>query len=156
MFIMTAKFNKKKAVALVLLLGIVLVAIIFIAGGASRAGRQAQEARSLDSNEGRLAYLEAYGWSLDPEPLEVQQVRIPQAFPDVYAEYNTLQLEQGFDLTQYAGMEATRYTYQVLNYPDLPTGVVADILVCGDTVIAGDVQSFALDGFMQGLAYPQT
>lgn len=154
MFIMTAKLNKKKAVALVLLLGLILVAIIFVAGGASRAGQARQAAQDPSTNEGRVAFLEAYGWSLEPQPLETQQVLIPKEFPQVYQEYNNLQLAQGFDLSQYAGLEVTRYTYQILNYPDLPTGVVADILVYGSEVIGGDVQSFALDGFMQGLDYP--
>ena len=154
MFIMTAKLNKKKAVALVLLLGLILVAIILIAGGVSHAGTAAPSARDVNTNEGRIAFLEAYGWQLSPEPLETQQVIIPKEFPEVYQDYNALQLEQGFDLTPYAGTEATRYTYQVLNYPDLPTGIVADILVCDGRVIAGDIQSFALDGFMRGLDYP--
>ena len=33
----------------------------------------------------------------------------------------------------------------------LMEGMVADIVVYGDEIIAGDVQSTAIDGFMEGL-----
>ena len=38
------------------------------------------------------------------------------SFTGVYEEYKALQKNQGFDLTEYTGMEAIRYTYRVLNY----------------------------------------
>jgi len=47
-------------------------------------------------------------------------------------------------------MEAVRYTYKVLNYPNAEN-VVADIIVFRNEVIAADVQSTSLDGFMHGL-----
>ena len=155
MFIFTAKFNRKKAVALVLILGLILAAVIVIAGKLSGGGA-ADSLPAPDSNEGRIAYLESFGWQVSAQPVECRDVIIPREFPEVYSEYNALQLEQGFDLRDYAGMDAVRYTYAVLNYPDRPTGVVADIIVCQGCVIAGDVQSFALDGFMHGLAYPES
>ena len=48
-----------------------------------------------------------------------------------------------------------RYTYQITNYPNSSDQVVADIVVYRNRIIAGDVQSTALDGFMHGLAFPK-
>ncbi len=35
--------------------------------------------------------------------------------------------------------------------PSGEENIVADLVVCGQTVIAGDIQSTAMDGFMTGL-----
>ena len=48
-------------------------------------------------------------------------------------------------------MEAIRYTFRERKHPAGGEDIVADLVVCGQTVIAGDVQSTALDGFMTGL-----
>ena len=48
-------------------------------------------------------------------------------------------------------MEARRYSFRVLNHPSGEENIVADLVVCGQTVIAGDIQSTAMDGFMTGL-----
>ena len=74
----------------------------------------------------------------------------------MYTQYNDLQLAQGFDLTPYRGKAVKRYTYEVYNYPDLPTGVVANLLIYKDKVIGGDVCTRALDGFMHGFSLEET
>jgi hypothetical protein len=157
MFIFTAKFNKKKAVAAVLALAVILVAIILIAGslGKDNAKETASLTAVVKNNEQRVAYLNSLGWEVEPEPIEEQAVVIPREFTSVYKDYNELQMSQGFDLSKYGGIEATRYTYKVLNYPNATGNVVADIIVYRSEVIAGDVQSNTLDGFMAGLKYPQ-
>ena len=159
MFILTAKFNRKKAVAIVLALAVLLIVIILIAANTGKHDN-ANEAAALSAvvknNEQRINYLNALGWEVDKNALDEQKVIIPQDFTDVYVEYNTLQKAQGFDLTKYGGLEAMRYTYEVLNYPGATGTVVADIIVYRNEVIAGDVQSNALDGFMVGLEYPKT
>lgn len=151
MFIFTAKFNKKKAILIVLLLGILLCAIILFASRHSSTAETAALSAVVKNNDQRVEYLESLGWKIESEPIEEQTVIIPKTFPDVYANYNELQIQQGFDLSEYAGMEATRYTYKVLNYPNEKNMVVADILVYRNEVIAGNIQSVALDGFMTGL-----
>jgi type IV secretory pathway VirJ component len=160
MFIFTAKFNKKKAVALVLALAALLIAIVLIAGSGDRSDNKAAETAALSAivknNEQRVNYLKALGWEVEPTVLEQQKIVIPRSFTDVYKKYNEIQLAQGFDLSKYGGEEAMRYTYRILNHPHAAGTVVADIIVYKNEVIAGDVQSNALDGFMAGLEYPQT
>jgi hypothetical protein len=143
----------------VLILAVILIAIILIAGGAGRANSNSKETAALSAvvknNNQRVNYLNSLGWEVDKSVLEEQKVVIPRDFSDVYKKYNEIQISQGFDLQKYGGIGATRYTYKVLNYPDATGNVVADIIVYRNEVIAGDVQSNALDGFMVGLRYPK-
>ena len=161
MFILTAKFNRKKAIAIIVALAVLLIAIILIAANTGKnKSTENEEAAALSAvvknNEQRVNYLNALGWEVEKTPVEEQTVVIPRAFTDVYEDYNALQKAQGFDLSTYGGLEAVRYTYKVLNYPDTEETVVADIIVYRNEVIAGDIQSNALDGFMVGLEFPST
>jgi hypothetical protein len=161
MFIFTAKFNKKKAIAAVLILAAILIAIILLAGGGDKTkdNANASETAALSAvvknNEQRVNYLKALGWEVEQNVLEQQKIVIPREFTEVYKNYNEIQQEQGFDLSKYGGAEAMRYTYRILNYPGATGTVVADIIVHKNEVIAGDVQSNALDGFMAGLEFPK-
>lgn len=157
MFVYTAKLNKKRlytAVIAVILIAAAILAICIVKG--SGAVETLSTASVVKTNEQRVEYLENLGWQVDAEPIEEQTILIPTEFGEVYLEYNTLQTKQGFDLTKYSGCEAVRYTYSVLNHPTCTEGVVADIIVYRGRVIAGDVQSVTLDGFMSTLDYPKT
>ncbi len=157
MFIFTAKFDKKKAIIAVLLLGVLLCTIILAAGNRDSNPVQTSSLSAVVKNNGqRVDYLSSFGWEIETEPLETQEILIPAKFDSVYEEYNKLQQTQGFNLKNYCGMEATRYTYKVLNYPDSSkqNTVVADIIVYRNQVIAGDIQSVSLGGFMHGLEFP--
>jgi hypothetical protein len=147
MIIKTVKWNKKLCVAILIGLGAVLVAVVLLSGAIGRGGNEAERAAS---NEDRVRYLAELGWEVGPEPLEEKEILIPQEFSGVFEEYNKLQKQQGFDLSRYAGKEATLYSYQVMNYPS-PDTVLADLYIVGSRVVAGDIHSTALDGFMHAL-----
>ena len=153
MFIFTAKFNKRKAVMIILSIAVLLCAIILIAGSLSRDSTKATKISSenLKSNEERIAYLNDLGWEVEKTPMDTQEIVIPRQFTGVYEDYVKLQNEQGFTLEKYGGMKAIRYTYKILNYPGNDDTIVADMIIYGTTLIAGDIQSTALDGFMIGL-----
>ena len=153
MFMYTAKFNRKKAAAAILILGAVLCLIILLAGRLRGGGETPVSPLSatVRNNKQRVEYLQSLGWQVDGEAIDERAVTIPDVFSDVYIKYNALQLAQGFDLTRYGGLEATRYTYRVRNHPSSGDDIVADIIVYKNKVIAGDVQSCAPDGFMNGL-----
>jgi hypothetical protein len=155
MVVFTAKLDKKRAVISVLALAAILCAIIVLAGRAQSAKTPASALSGVvKDNAQRVKYLNALGWEIETDAIETQTVVIPRVFSDVYETYNTLQISQGFNLKEYGGIEATRYTYKITNYPEKDVAAVADIIVYRDEVIAGDVQSNALDGFMLGLEYP--
>ena len=148
MFVYTAKLSRKKIVAAAVAAAAVVIAII-LAVALGSAGRAAG-APDMSKNADRVAWLRSLGREVDEEPLESRTVVIPRTFGGVYADYIALQREQGFPLEDYGGMEATRYTYRVTNW-DGDEEVVADMIVYGQTVIAGDLQCPALDGFMAAL-----
>lgn len=102
------------------------------------------------TNEQRIAFLTQYGWEVSQEPVEVKEIVIPETFGDVYNNYNKIQTEQGFELTDYQGKSVKRWTYTVTNYPGYEEKecVLANILVYEDKVIGGDICSTELDGFM--------
>ncbi len=106
----------------------------------------------FDANtpEGRVSFLESYGWKIDPTPTLVKEITLPKTFDPVYTRYNEdIQQPEGFDLRRYAGSKATLYVYTVLNHPS-EEEVSANLLVCDGTVIGGDLCSARLDGFMHG------
>ena len=101
-----------------------------------------------------LAFLEGYGWIVSQEPAAVEDIRLPDTFDASYDEYLSLQKSQGFDLSQYAGKTATRYVYEIENYPNASDPVYATLLVYKDQVIGADITDTSANGVVQGLEMP--
>lgn len=156
MLIVTAKMPKRKlslGVAAAALLCCCVIALNF--GQVWEASASALPSpKGVKSNQDRVDYLSAYGWQVSGEPVATQELLIPEEMDDSYTEYLALQSSQGFDLQKYAGKRVKRYTYEVLNYPTGETGVQANLLICKNTVVGGEVLSPRLDGFLHGLAMP--
>ena len=147
---MRAFFEKPRTrTFLITLAGFALLAVLLIAG-ALRGGR-AVSAELVTTTGERVGFLNEWGWEVDPASESAQTVRIPERFTDVYERYNELQRQQGYDLRPYAGRDCTLYTYAVTNWPDDGQTVIADLYVCGDRVIGGDIHSTSLGGFMISL-----
>ena len=151
MFVYTARFSKRKILTAVLIAAAVICALIVIIAVSSGGRGKAVTAPDMRNNTDRVSYLNSLGWIVEETPLESRTVVIPRSFEGIYADYIALQREQGFPLEDYGGMEATRYTYRVKNWQDSSKEVVADILVYGMSVIGGDIQCPAADGFMTAL-----
>lgn len=155
MFIFTMKFNKKVAVSILIGIAVVLMAIVMlvgILGGGSRAeGKKQSDGKGIKNNADRIAYLQSLGWECEEDPIDEQKIVIPREFNAVFEEYNQLQKQQGFDLSQYCGLEVTMYRYTVKNYPTGDDVVMAQIMVLNYEVVGGDIHSTAVDGFMHGL-----
>ena len=145
MYVKSFKFSRRVAVGCLAALGIVLIALVLLAGRGDGA------APDLESTEGRVAYLAALGWEADPESETAQEVIIPSTFTEVLESYNQLQKEQGFDLAEYRGVRCTVYTYVLLSYPNSDCEAQACLYIYRGQVIAGDIHSTAMDGFMHGL-----
>lgn len=154
MFVLTAKLSKAKiAIAAVVIIAII-VALILLIGGGGKAPDQEQPI-TVSSNDDRVAFLASFGWSVNAEPVQTQQVMIPsQDDSEVFARYNQLQISQGYDLSAYAGQNAMRYVYEVLNYPDATAPVYATVLVYDSTVIGGDITCSAPDAPIHGFSMP--
>ena len=98
-----------------------------------------------------MAYLQSLGWEVEPEPIETLQFLLPAELEEPYRSYNELQLSQGFDLTRCCGKQVSRCTYTVTNYPGQPEGVQANLYICEDVPVAGDVCSSGARGFQEPL-----
>lgn len=154
MFVWSFRMSKRELI----IIGIGIAAFVITAflllfpGGSSSASALIDAGYSLsaDGADSRIEFLSQFGWQCDAEPAAVKEIIIPAKFSDVYAEYNELQKEQGFDLQQYSGRRAKLWTYRVLNYPGGVSDVVANILIIDGTVIGGDISSTLLDGFTHG------
>lgn len=157
MFILTAKLKRERliagAAAVAALCAVVAIAVgvISVRGGTVSASA---DQKGVKTNEDRVAYLESFGWTVEPEPLAVEELLIPEEFDETYTQYLELQSSQGFDLTQYCGKRVKRYTYVITNYPTGETGVQAGLLIYKNTVIGGDVLSPQLGGFIHSLEMP--
>ena len=139
-----AVMTRKKALGIVLLCAVALLGLIVF--------RFLQDDRNdLKSLEGRQAYLEKLGWEIDPASEEHRSILLPQRLDGVLADYNRMQIEQGFDLSRHLGERCEQYSYTLLNYPDDTQLALVTLYIQGRRIIAGDVHSAALDGFMHAL-----
>ena len=150
MFVITTKVSKTKLAAIATLLIAVLVLGAILAA-AKNGTPEAADARNGETNEARVAYVTQQGWQVNAEPVQTQSVKIPTSDSEVFTRYNELQKAQGFDLTQYAGRQATRYVYEVLNAEEAEGPVYATIFVLDGRIVGGDVTDTAPGGKMQGL-----
>ena len=147
------------AAALVLMLGFaVMGGVTFFGDQAVATGadisEQPERPSRVRTNDQRLEYIAAFGWIVEPEPVEIMEVIIPTVFDELYEEYNALQTPLGYDLSRHMGRRAKRYTYVVTNYPGKEQDVRLNLLVRDNRVIGGDVYSLGEDAFMHGLALP--
>lgn len=126
---------------LAVLLAAIIVALIVI-GQFFSAG-----AVGIDgsTNQIRVNHLKGLGLTADESGITSKNIIIPEAFSDVYEQYNDLQKKAGFDLSRHKGEEATLYTYP------LTDGRQAHIIVQDGKIIGGDVASLKLDGEMKPL-----
>lgn len=157
MFIYSVRASTIKFFSVVALSLAALIALIIFIPALEGSGTAATFMTGTDinydnvkSNEDRISFLSQFGWEVDAESLEEEQVTVPEEFNKVYAGYNEIQKAQGLDLEKYKQKEITRYTYTVTNYPGYTGKVYANILVYRDTVIGGDISSADIEGFVHG------
>lgn len=100
--------------------------------------------------EDAAAFLSQFGWKVNEAPIEVKTVTIPAEFDKIFSAYNELQKSQGLNLSKYKNKDVTRYTFAITNYPDYEGTVYANVLVYRNRVIAGDICSADVSGFVHG------
>ena len=154
MFIVSAKFDPKKVIRWAVLAGVLLIAAIVLVRRLQAAPSPGEEPVTAATDQERVTYLGELGWEADPAPIETLTFSLPDPLNEAYEEYNQLQLEQGFDLTPYAGMQVQRYSYAIRNYPGYPEQVQADLYLCGGVIIAGDILYYGDQGFVATLEFP--
>jgi len=148
MFIWTAKFPALKT--LIILLAAAMVALAFLIMRTPPTAPD-EEARILETNADRVAYLRELGWEVEEEPVETYEFLLPETLEEPYLSYNALQLPQGYDLGPHCGESVSRYTYAVTNHPDRDKGVQANLYLCNGIPVAGDIFCPGANGFQEAL-----
>jgi hypothetical protein len=105
----------------------------------------------IRTNEDRVAFLAQFGWEVEQTPLEETTATVPTEFDKVFAAYNELQREQGFDLSKYRKKTVTRYTYTLKNFENEEGTVYVNLIIYRNRVIGADICSADVSGFICGL-----
>ncbi|MBE6975192.1 MAG: DUF4830 domain-containing protein [Ruminococcaceae bacterium] len=148
MLVMTAKVNKKKVAFIFAAVVLIIAALVMIIRGDGSSAPTVST--GVSDNDGRVSFLESFGWDVTTSPVESGQVKIPKEQSDVFKRYNELQVSQGYDLSKFAGKTVMRYVYQVNNYPGATEPVYASVLIYKDQVIGGDITDTSATGKIQG------
>ena len=157
MVMITAKISKRKiliVLALLIAAAVILLTCLKKAGTPEPSPDTTEQVTEVGTNEARIAFLEQFGWQVQPEPVQTQQVRVPDDPSEVFLRYNDLQISQGYNLLDYSGKTLTRYVYQITNYPGTDGVYFATLLIYADNVVGGDVASSRQNGVMHGFAMP--
>ena len=153
MMVMTAKVNLKKTLLALTAVAAVILSLILLLGGKDTAQPGAP---APSANDGRVKFLQEFGWDVTTSPKESGRVRIPEQSSEAFDRYNTLQKGQGYDLGKYAGKTVMRYVYQINNYPGAKEPVYATVLVYKNQIIGGDVTDTAAKGHIRGFKMPES
>ena len=144
--------TRRRMALMSLALGLVIGSALLLAG--CFGGNKETEVITAATNEERVAYLEALGWQVEPQPIETLDLQLPEKLEGEWDAYAKLQKGQGLSFSEFAGQAVKRYTYTVTNYPEIPQGVQANLYLWGDQIIGGDVIFTGQGGFQHGLEYP--
>ncbi|MBE6704007.1 MAG: DUF4830 domain-containing protein [Ruminococcaceae bacterium] len=169
MFVCSLKVQKLKAVALSILCAAVLgTALTFMLGNGSSGEDLAAAAVSgrnirfdgIKTDEDMTSFISSLGIEVKLPAIKSTKVDLPRVFDAVYAKYNDIQKQQGFDLSKYCGKTLDRYTWEMTNYPT-PTATTEEgktnteapkvyltLFRYKDKIVGGDISSRDNGGFV--------
>ena len=147
----TIKFFAVVCVALATLIALIAFVPVAAVDDVAPTANMDIDYSGIKTGDDRIKFLSQFGWQVDPEAVESVEVTVPEEFDKIFTTYNELQKRQGLDLSRYKGKNVRRYTYKITNYDGYDGTVYANILVYRNKVIAGDVCSADVKGFVHGL-----
>lgn len=156
MMVMTAKVDFKKILLALAAAAALILALILLIGGENQPDTAQTAAPAASGNDSRVQFLTGFGWDVTTSPVESGQVKIPEEPSQVFDRYNTLQKDQGYDLSKLAGKTVMRYVYKVNNYPGSADPVYATLLVYKNRIVGGDITDTAAKGHIHGFKMPET
>lgn len=153
LFIWSFRMSKKELIIIAAGAAAFIIAAILLIGAAGSRSASASLGQGYTvtavDEPSRAAFLRQFGWQTDPEPVSVREVTLPSVMDEALAEYNQIQLRQGFDLTSLCGKRIKLWTYNVTNYP-AGGKAVANLMIKDGIVVGGDISSTRTDGFSHG------
>ena len=147
----TLKFFAVVCVALATLITLIAFIPVSADNTAPVSGNIKIDYSGIKTEEDRIEFLRQFGWEVTPEAVESVEITIPERFDKIFTAYNEMQKRQGLDLSKYKKKNVQRYTYEITNYDGYDGVVYANIIVYRNKVIAGDVCSADVKGFVHGL-----
>jgi len=160
MFVYTAKVSRRNIAAALVVLGLVLCVVVAVtARGREDPGYvpapyapTASSSTKAETNTDRVDFLKSCGWEVAPEPVEYQEVLLPEVFSGIFLTYNEMQRRQGYDLLPLRGQRVQRFAYAILNHPSDGSGNArVNLLVHNGEIIGGDVLTTNYGGELFGL-----
>lgn len=142
----TVKTSRRKALLTVLICGAIIFLLI-MARSIFLPGTEFD----LSTSEGREAYLNSLGWEIKPDSESFRTVIVPDKLDGIMAQYNRMQQAQGYDLSMHLGESCSQYSYELTNYTDSDGTVIVTLYVQDGKLIAADIHTTAVNGFMHGL-----
>lgn len=147
---MILHISKRRFIGIASIFAVVAAAAVVLAGCFA----DKDETITLVDTTAMAEYLQGLGWQVESDPIETLDLQLPQQLTESWGDYAAMQDEQGFPFTDYAGQPIRRYTFRVTNYPGVESGVQANLYLCEDVLIGGDIVATGKGGFQHGLAYP--
>ena len=147
---MILHISKRRFIGVASIFAVVAAAAVVLAGCFA----DKEESITLVDTTAMVEYLQGLGWQVERDPIETLDLQLPQQLTESWGDYAAMQDEQGFPFTDYAGQPIRRYTFRVTNYPGVESGVQANLYLCEDVLIGGDIVATGKGGFQHGLAYP--
>ena len=147
---MILHISKRRFIGVASIFAVVAAAAVVLAGCFA----DKDETITLVDTTAMAEYLQGLGWQVESDPIETLDLQLPQQLTESWGDYAAMQDEQGFPFTDYAGQPIRRYTFRVTNYPGVESGVQANLYLCEDVLIGGDIVATGKGGFQHGLAYP--
>ena len=147
---MILHISKRRFIGVASIFAVVAAAAVVLAGCFA----DKEETITLVDTTAMVEYLQELGWQVESDPIETLDLQLPQQLTESWGDYAAMQDEQGFPFTDYAGQPIRRYTFRVTNYPGVESGVQANLYLCEDVLIGGDIVATGKGGFQHGLAYP--
>lgn len=147
---MILHISKRRFIGVASIFAVVAAAAVVLAGCFA----DKEETITVVDTTAMVEYLQGLGWQVESDPIETLDLQLPQQLTESWGDYAAMQDEQGFPFTDYAGQPIRRYTFRVTNYPGVESGVQANLYLCEDVLIGGDVVATGKGGFQHGLAYP--
>ena len=116
---------KKQVCITTIIFSVLIIVLIFVAAQTP-----------IDFSLKAADYVKELGWEIDENPIDIAIINLPSKFDAVYRQYNEIQKEAGFDLTEYLGKKVVRYTFAINNF-DGAEGVRVNVLMHKGSIIGG-------------------
>lgn len=142
----TVKKSKRKALLTILVCAAIIFILILARGNFSPGIEY-----DLNTADGREAYLNSLGWEINKESESFKTVIVPDKLDGIMAQYNRMQQAQGYDLSLHLGESCSQYSYELTNYTDSDGTVIVTLYIQDGALIAADIHTTAVNGFMHGL-----